>query len=134
MASKAFLLAPFFALLMGCADPAVAIEKFRAFEADTLSFLRDGQTTRPEILLKFGTPASKFEGDRILTYDFVRDQSGEWRRVGSTTTSDWRFYVLPGTCSLVLVFSPEGILAKHTLVKDREVPPPAPAPEQPDNP
>jgi len=63
MASKVFLFGSLFAFLLGCADPSVAIEKFRAFETETLSFLQDGRTTRQEILLQLGTPASRFEGD-----------------------------------------------------------------------
>lgn len=113
-------LAATFSALLACSDPSIAIEKFRAFETGTLGALQDGRTTRQEILLKFGTPSATFEGERILTYDFVRDPQGEWRRVGTVLISDWRFNFIPGSCSLVLVFGPDGLLVRHGLVKERE--------------
>lgn len=116
-------------LLLGCVQPEVAAAKFHTFTAETLAFLQDGQTTREALLLHFGTPAARFEGDRLLTYDFVRGPGGAWQRVGATTTSDWRYGVLPSTCSLVLVFRPDGVLTRHALVKDREEPPAPSTPE-----
>lgn len=114
-------------LCLGCTNPSVALEKFRVLETGTLGFLREGQTTRQEILTRLGTPSARFEGDRILTYDFVRNTLGDWRRVGTTVVSDWRFTYGPGSCSLVLVFQADGTLARHTLVKDQEWPVPSPA-------
>ncbi|HJV22849.1 MAG TPA: hypothetical protein VJ570_09130 [Holophagaceae bacterium] len=120
-----------FALLLACDDPAFTLQKFQAFEAGTLSFLQDGRTTRQEVLLRLGTPISTFEGERILTYDFVRMSDGGWHRVGVTATSDWRFGYVPGACSLVLVFGPEGVLQRHSLVRDREPAPPPKAEPDP---
>jgi hypothetical protein len=117
-------------LCLGCTNPSVALEKFRVLEMDTLGFLRDGQTTRQEILTHLGTPSARFEGDRILTYDFVRNTLGDWRRVGTTVVSDWRFTYGPSSCSLVLVFQADGLLARHTLVKDQEWPLPSSASER----
>ncbi len=120
--------------LLGCLNPTAAQEKFRAFEASTLDFLADGATPRQEILLRLGAPTGRFENDRILTYDFVRDQTGEWRRVGAASYSDWRLHVIPGSCSLVLVFRADGLLERHTVVLDREWPAAAPPPEKPETP
>lgn len=121
------------AALLGCVDPVAVQEKFRAFQVTTLSFLVAGRTPRQEILLRLGAPTGRFENDRIFTYDFVRDQSGEWRRVGGTTFADWRFQVLPGTCSLVLVFREDGVLERHAVVLDRDWPAPAPEPDKPES-
>lgn len=120
-------------LCLSCTNPSVALEKFRTLETGTLGFLRDGQTTRQEILTHLGTPSARFEGDRILTYDFVRNTLGDWRRVGTTVVSDWRFTYGPGSCSLVLVFQADGTLARHTLVKDQEWPVTSP-PQETGNP
>jgi hypothetical protein len=118
------------ALFSACLNPTVAQEKYHTFQASTLGFIQDGKTTRQEILLRLGTPVGQFEGDRILTYDFVRDQAGEWRRVGTTSLSDWRFNYIPGSSSLVLVFRPDGVLERHALVPDREWPPPTSGPDK----
>lgn len=120
--------------LLGCLSPTVAQEKFRAFQASTLDFLADGATPRQAILLRLGAPTGRFENDRILTYDFVRDQAGEWRRVGAASYSDWRLHVIPGSCSLVLVFRADGLLERHAVVLDREWPAAASPPEKPKKP
>lgn len=103
---------------LGCLDPAVIQERQRAFEAGVLEGIQDGRTTRQEVLLRLGGPSAAFEEGRILTYDFVMEASGEWRRVGAIATNDWSF-AWPRTASLVLVFSPEDRLVRHNLVKDR---------------
>ncbi|MFN7958979.1 MAG: hypothetical protein U0P46_11755 [Holophagaceae bacterium] len=105
------------ALGPGCIDPALVQEKTRAFEAGLLEFIQEGRTTRQEILLRLGAPSAAFEGGRILTYDFVMEPSGEWRRVGATGVSGWST-AWPRTASLVLVFGPEDRLVRQNLVKD----------------
>jgi outer membrane protein assembly factor BamE (lipoprotein component of BamABCDE complex) len=105
------------ALGIGCVDPSVVQEKARVFEAGLLDAIQEGRTTRQEVLLRLGTPSSTFEAGRILTYDFVVDQAGEWRRVGPSFQSGWS-YPLPRTTSLVLVFGPDARLVRHNLVKE----------------
>lgn len=105
------------ALGHGCLDPAVIQEKTRLFEAGLLEAVRDGQTTRQEVLLQLGAPSAAFEEGRILTYDFVMEAAGEWRRVGSASVSSWS-YAWPRISSLVLVFGPDGRVIRHSLVKD----------------
>lgn len=114
------------ALLAGCVDPSVWQEKARAFEAGLLESIVDGETTRQDVLLKFGTPIANFEEGRILTYDFATGLSGEWQRVGTIVVSDW-MYPLPRATSLVLVFGPDGVLLRHSLVT--AAPKPAPPAE-----
>ncbi len=109
----------------GCVDPSAVQERARAFEAGLLEPIQDGRTTRQEVLLRLGTPSATFEGSRILTYDFVMEASGEWRRVGTTSVSGWS-YAWPRTTSLVLVFGPEDRLVRHSLVKDLRIAEPPP--------
>lgn len=115
----------FLALVLGlaCVSPAAMQEKARTFEAGLLGPLRDGQTTRQDLLLRLGTPSSAFEGGRILTYDFVVDPAGEWHWAGAGATSEWA-YSHPRTVSLVLVFAPDDRLLRHSLVKDLRPDPP----------
>src|SRR5690349_11868030 len=37
-------------------------------QAGWLSFVRDGQTAREQVVLRLGTPTAEFENQRILTY------------------------------------------------------------------
>lgn len=122
MRTRALLLACLISLALGfgCVDPAVMQEKTRVFQAGLLASLQDGQTTRQEILLRYGTPSASFEGGRILTFDFLVDYpSGEWRRVESSPLGGWQ-YIRERTSSLVLVFGPDDRLVRHSLVTGRE--------------
>ncbi len=113
------------ALGVACVSPSARQEKARTFEAGLLGPIQDGRTTRQEVLLRLGTPTSAFEGGRILTYDFVVDLNGEWRRAGGGGASDWT-YPHPRTSSLVLVFGPDDRLVRHSLVKDPRQSDPSP--------
>jgi len=113
------------ALASGCVDPGVMQERTRAFESGLLGPIQEGRTTRQEILLHLGAPSAAFEGGRILTYDFVMEPSGEWRRVGATAVSGWS-YAWPRTTSLVLVFGSEDRLIRHSLVRDLRTAEPLP--------
>jgi hypothetical protein len=87
-----------------------------------LAFLRDGQTTREEVLMRLGTPNAHFEGDRILTYAFWKFSAGAWIRRGrtwATLNEALRPGYHPPTDDLVLVFGPDGILLRHSLVVAR---------------
>lgn len=84
-----------------------------------LAFLVDGKSRRDEVLLRLGPPMAQFEGERILTYAFREDERGEWQRVVRSTFSDGRHLYPPGTSSLVLVFGPDGVLLRHSLVVAR---------------
>ena len=118
MFSRALLPMPTLGLALGiaCVSPSARQEKAQTFEAALLGPIQDGRTTRQEVLLRLGTPTATFEGGRILTYDFVAGQDGEWHRAGSGQASDWA-YPHPRTSSLVLVFGPDDRLVRHSLVK-----------------
>ncbi len=120
------------ALLPGCvAPPGLTPEQVQAFEAGTLAFLKDGVTTRQEALLKLGTPLGRFEGDRILTWDFRILGQNRWERVDPSASGGWQVAIQSGstTCSLVLVFDGEGILVRHSLVRTERRPEPVDRPE-----
>jgi hypothetical protein len=125
-----FRLAPLAAiLLVACVEPVPLPEAVQALRDGPLRSIEPGRTTRQELLLKFGTPASSFEEGRILTYDFYLDRlKREWRAVGGAGASDWMY---PGvrTASLVLVFGADGVLARQNLVVHAGLPLPAPAPD-----
>jgi hypothetical protein len=87
------------------------------FDASELGFIRSGETTREEILFKLGNPAGRFENDRILTYLIGFEEKGKVhlyapRTLGAPYNLDWN----PKVYSLVLVFQPDGVLLKFSLV------------------
>lgn len=102
-------------LLLGCAPPVLEPGQLQQLETGMLAFLQDGVSTREEISQQLRAPLARFEGGRIVTYDFSFKE-GQWHVDGSPLTSDWLYHVNHGSCSLVLVFRPDGILARHRLV------------------
>lgn len=91
-----------------------------------------GQTTREDALLRFGAPAERFEGDRILCWRIAVDASGQ--RPVSVYVSPWyaapqlqqwtgasidpRVRIEPPTVrSLVLVFDEGGVLRKARALR-----------------
>ncbi len=84
-----------------------------------LAFLEDGKCTREQVLLRLGPPMAQFEGERILAYAFREDAQGEWRLEARAVVSDGRLSYPPGTSSLVLVFSADSVLLRHSLVVAR---------------
>lgn len=106
-------------ILTGCATPRVQTADTKLlFSSELLGFIRDGITTREEVVLKLGIPSAQFEGEKILTYQLRADQAGKWHLVAPqinriTGFREWR----EETCSLVLVFGEDGVLRKHSLVE-----------------
>ena len=79
-----------------------------------LEFLRDGATTREEVLLKLGQPSATLESEKVLTYRI----GGEARQgyvVEIPLQGSWQGV----THSLVLIFDANGMLQKHSLVSVR---------------
>lgn len=113
------------AMLAGCAPPLLRQAHPAELQAEWLAFLVDGKSTREEVLLRLGTPSARFEGERILTYAFSRSPNGGWvrevrSRAGGTTMARADHFV-PAFRSyrvnnLVLVFTADGRLARHSLV------------------
>lgn len=114
------LLGPFLglALLVGCAPPVLRQAGPAELQAEWLAFLVDGKTTREDVLLRLGTPSAHLEGERILTYAFMRHRTGVWGPVGRRWEPTQRSFVYSGPHlgSLVLVFAGDGRLVRHSFV------------------
>jgi len=78
---------------------------------EAFPFIRDGETTKKEVLHRFGTPDSEHEDGRIMTY-----------RAGCAGYA--RLALVEPPCSLatyrlVLVFGPDAVLERHSAVLQR---------------
>ncbi|MCU0727764.1 MAG: hypothetical protein MUE73_18555 [Planctomycetes bacterium] len=78
-----------------------------------------GQTTRADLLLRYGMPTGRFENDRILTFMLRLTADDELLPVsGDVAWRDPRFRTWDfATYSLVTVFEPDGRLARFELVR-----------------
>ncbi len=92
-------------LAAGCSSPTAPGE----VEAAWLSFLKDGSTTREQVLLELGASSSSFEDGRILTSRLRYD-------------SDLGVVPVPGGLlapkedyHLVVVFDQNGVVERHNL-------------------
>jgi hypothetical protein len=106
-------------LTIGCATPTLQpADPQLLFKSDMLSFIRDGVTTREEVVVKLGIPSAQIEGDRILMFQMRADKEGKWHLTAPqwNATTGLRAWAT-GTCSLVLVFGEDGVLRKHSLVR-----------------
>ena len=75
-----------------------------------IDFIRDGATTRQEVLAHLGEPGATYERERVLTYRLGRDAGGDYVLPNK---SDWN-----GVCSnLVLAMDGNGVLRQHSLVQ-----------------
>jgi hypothetical protein len=121
-ARKLIILCGFMAVLIfsaGCAaTPKIQlVSDERLIRSDLLSFIRDGMITREEVLLKLGTPSAQFEGQRILTYSILLDKDGKAHLFWPGPSNLVKLtHKEPVIYSLVLVFGPNGLLEKHSLV------------------
>jgi len=109
---------PLIILVTGCATPKLQpADPQILFKSDMLSFIRDGVTTREEVVVKLGIPSAQMEGEKILMYQMRADKEGKWHLTAPhwNVTTGLRAWA-EGTCSLVLVFGEDGILRKHSLV------------------
>lgn len=82
--------------------------------------LRDGFTTKREVLLAYGLPSGQFEGERILTYRLEAHPQGACvvtREVDpqDPRLSEWRM----ASINLILVFDDEHVLQQHAFLQVR---------------
>lgn len=106
------------ALMAGCAPPELRLAQPAELQVEWLAFLVVGRTTREEVLLRLGTPSAHLEGERILTYVYARRVSGSRDREFRTRSQGQTLplYRDHRVGNLVLVFAPDGRLARHSLV------------------
>jgi hypothetical protein len=110
-------------LLASCATVVVPLEP--QLVTERLPFIRDGKTSKEEVLNRLGEPDSRYEGERILTYVMCEDISRDGAlRLSHTRPTDKNGEAFPGTfpCSpertnnLILVFGPDDLVARHSVV------------------
>jgi hypothetical protein len=110
------------ALALACSAPAVVPVPNEEIAGTPFTFLEDGRVTREEVLLRLGTPSTRHEGERVITYAFGKNSTG-WSRAGRIWLRDkgrFDYQGRPGhPYNLVLVFRPDGVLARHSLVVTR---------------
>jgi hypothetical protein len=95
------------AMLTGCVTAPVR------GHADLLDFLKDGQTTKQEVLLKLTSSCGQYDHGKILTYRLGFAPGNHGYYLSENPTWDGVTY------SLVLVFDEAGVLNSHSLVKVR---------------
>ncbi len=105
-------------LLGGCTPPLLRQAHPAELQAEWLTFLVDGKTTREEVLLRLGTPSAHLEEERILTYAVSRRPSGARVRERRYLAKDEKVpaFWASGMENLVLVFTVDGSLVRHSLV------------------
>jgi hypothetical protein len=107
-------------LLVGCAATQQVVDKEVYPQFD---FLKEGVTTKEEVLLKLGIPAAQFEGERILLYRLrEREKEGLVVIPPELGYKDARLAPVrspwgAGNYSLVLVFDEKNVLRKQSLIK-----------------
>ena len=96
--------------------------KTQLIEEETLSakmpFIRDGITSRQEILNRLGEPVSSFENGRIQIYwmeEVIGGHLRDIRRRSMPKTPDGVGWEM-GLHNLVLVYNSDNVLEKHSLV------------------
>jgi hypothetical protein len=94
-------------LLAGCATSSLK------GHADLPDFLKDGQTTEQETLLKLTSSCGEYDHGKILTYRLGFAPGNHGYYLSENPTWEGAAY------SLVLVFDEMGILKSHSLVRVR---------------
>jgi hypothetical protein len=102
------------AFIAGCGAPKLKhIDK--NLEETWLSFIKDGETTKEEVILKYGTPVKTFTKENILIYIVRFDKTKGF--VNDTIPS--LHYYPTGNYHLVFVFDQHDILKKHSFLQTR---------------
>jgi hypothetical protein len=84
-----------------------------------LPFVRDGITNRREILDRLGEPASSYEGNRIVTYWFHQNRYDTFQVTSMSNMPEDNLGGITaeiGLYNLVLVFSSDNVLERHSFV------------------
>lgn len=92
-------------LLAGCAGQPRG-------RADLLDFLQEATTCKEQVYLTLGDPSMSYEGGRIVTYRLGKNKGGYYLLQNGPDFQGVNY-------SLVLVFSEQGCIAKHSLVEVR---------------
>ena len=98
-------------LVAGCAASTVAPEDPQVV-SERLPFIRDGKTPRKEVLSRLGEPDYRHEGGRILAYKMWMCAMEEQLPLSAEIRCRD-----PGTYNLILVFGPNNLVERHSLVR-----------------
>jgi len=101
-------------ILTSCAHK-VQIVNQEIFREAGLSFLKDGETTKAEVLSNLGTAQAQFEGGSILAYRLDDTYQVVIRTYASGGCLEWG----RANYSLVLVFDEDEVMQRHSLVRVR---------------
>jgi len=105
-------------MLTGCAS---GLQPRPEILTEQAPFIRDGETRQFDVQDRYGSPANRYEGGRVITYVMRRDSNGRLYIVSSDktsiTTPEEDPY--PGVYNLVLVFREDGVLDRHALLQVR---------------
>ena len=91
--------------LVGCQTP---LPPPNMIEGKHLAFVRDGVSTRQEMITRLGQPVGRYEDDEILIFLLVYEDDALEPWLGS--------YFGGPRYQLVLVFDPQGVLREHRLI------------------
>jgi len=110
---KRFFVLVIIALLLSCSHHLVKINEIEATKL--LQFIQDGITSKQDVISRLGKPIATYEGGRIFIY-FIADRGGNQLEVfyyeNKTQYIKYQF-------QLVLVFDPNNLLERHSLVGKR---------------
>jgi hypothetical protein len=96
------------AALQGCVNrppPSSLLWGKGAIRASDATFLKDGETTREEVLLRFGGPDMAFDDGNVLLY--------AWGEAVAIVPLKVLNYTVPAVNTLVMEFDGEGRLRRH---------------------
>ena len=110
-------------LTAGCAASTIAPQD-QQFVRERLPFIRDGKTSRVEVISRLGKPDYRHEGGRIHAYKIWTCAMEEQPPLflqgvpasGSTASAEVRC-IDPGKYNLVIVFGPNNLVERHSLVR-----------------
>lgn len=105
-------------LLSGCSTNTVAIVE-PANAGERLGFLRDGETTRQEVLDRMGAPYGVNEADRALTYRVFENDLGKFVVAAKALPTP---PYSRAEYSVTLIFDEKDVLKRHSLVFKGGVP------------
>jgi hypothetical protein len=99
--------------LLGCSQRRIPIDA--DVVKSRLPFLIEKRTTKEEVLARLGGPLNEYENGRIATY-ILRENVNSRFQVGDTGPSKT---LTSEIYNLVLVFGPNGILERYSVIRVR---------------
>jgi outer membrane protein assembly factor BamE (lipoprotein component of BamABCDE complex) len=79
--------------------------------AEHLAYLREGQTTRQEVIEHLGSPLQEYEQGGIVSYVLLENSDGQFEVIRG------RVIAKPPIYNLVLSFGADGVLTRLSLLR-----------------